>query len=97
MRRRAKDQHMTKTKDEPEMDETPTHHASLASIGKKIDAAVKDADEKRLAVAAAQTALDTANADLAALMQTIQTLAQEQKTVMDEIMTLGGTVHAANG
>jgi hypothetical protein len=87
---------MTKTKDEPELDETPTpHHASLAAIGKKIDAAVKEADEKRAAVAAAQTALDTAHADLGALMQTIQTLAHEQTTVMTEILSLGGTVHVA--
>lgn len=85
------------TKKDAETDETPETPArqTFTPLAKKLDAAVREADEKRAAVAAAQTALDTANADLAELMRTIQTLAQEQKTMMDDILSVGGTVHVA--
>jgi predicted nucleic acid-binding Zn-ribbon protein len=86
---------MTKSKDEPESDETPDKPTpSLTAIAKKLDAAVKEADTQREALATAQAALDTAQQELAATMARIQELAQEHKTILDEILTAGGTIHA---
>lgn len=83
------------TKDDAPPVENTKHRPSMAELGKKLDAALRDADAKQTAVDVAKTALAAATTDHAAAVQVISTLKQQYDELMKDVLSFGGTVHVA--
>jgi hypothetical protein len=98
VRRTRKDRIMTKNKDDDGTDAPPMEtpkRPSLGDLGKKIDAAIRDADAKRMAVDVAKTALDGATKDYGDAVAVVTALHQQYDAAMKDVMSFGGTVHVA--
>lgn len=82
---------------EPDDDAPPpqSKRPSLGDLGKKIDAAIRDADAKQAAVAVAQTALDGATKDYTDAVGVVTALHQQYDAAMKNVMSFGGTAHVA--
>jgi hypothetical protein len=91
---------MTQHKDKddappPPNDAPPTKRPSLGDLGKKIDAAIRDADAKQAACEVAKAALDAATKDYSDAVAVVTTLHQQYDAAMKDVMSFGGTVHVA--
>lgn len=79
-----------KTKDEP-----MTEKGTMLELATKIDAAVRDVENRRKAVDVATVALESATQEYSAAVATVHALHTEYQTFMDNVLSVGGTVHVA--
>jgi hypothetical protein len=79
-------------KDEPM---TEPRKSTMFELANKIDVAVRDVEARRKAVAVATVTLETATQEYSAAVATVHALHTEYQTFMDNVLSVGGTVHVA--
>ncbi len=82
----------TAEKDEPM---TQPHQSTMLELATKIDTAVRDVETRRQAVDVATVSLQTATQEHSAAVATLHQLHTEYQTFMDNVLSVGGTVHVA--
>jgi hypothetical protein len=68
---------------------------TMLELATKIDAAVRDVETRKQAVDVATVTLEKAQQDYAAAVSALQPLHTEYQTFMDNVLSVGGTVHVA--
>lgn len=89
----TKKPHNKATPDQADDDTPPT----MAELGKQIDAAVREVAIREQAVAEATADCDSANQEYAAAVDTLNALHAQFETIMQNVLSHGGTVHIAKG
>jgi len=74
---------------------TEPRKSTMFELANKIDAAVRDVEARRKAVDVATVTLETASQDYSAAVTTLNALHTEYQTFMDNVLSVGGTVHVA--
>ena len=77
------------------MTEATPKKTTMLELATKMDAAVRDVETRRQAVDVARVALDAATEEYGAAVTTLTTLRAEFQTLMDDVLSVGGTVHVA--
>jgi hypothetical protein len=85
------------TKHEDDTPDVPKEkpRPSMGELGKKMDAALRDVDAKRQALDAAKAALDAATTDHGDALAVVSGLKAQYDALMQDVMSVGGTVHIA--
>jgi hypothetical protein len=66
---------------------------TFSEIAKSLEAAVADAQKRQAAVDAAKAALSKAEEDYAAVRVLIQKLHADYQSIMEKVLSFGGSVH----
>jgi hypothetical protein len=74
---------------------TTPKKTTILELATKMDAAVRDVETRRQAVDVARVALDSATQEYSAAIETLTTLRADFQTLMDDVLSVGGTVHVA--
>ena len=77
------------------MTEATPKKTTMLELATKMDAAVREVETRRQAVDVARVTLDTATHDYSAAVDTLTALRADFQTLMDDVLSVGGTVHVA--
>lgn len=81
--------------DEDTMTEKAPKKTTILELATKMDATVREVETRRQAVDVARVALDSATQEYSTAVETLTALRAEFQTLMDDVLSVGGTVHVA--